>query len=108
MNASAAKPGKDYQSFLERLKKRVTLLTLNQDKTYTLEVSAQKGLPAMKDELGTWTQSGNKVVLTPSKEHGNPITNPKAVRVVNLSVSNDGKTMTQMLSNGKGRCVYTR
>jgi hypothetical protein len=85
------------------------VLTLNRDKTYTIDIS---GVPAGPNgqkppqDKGKWVQAGEKITLTPEKRPNQQGTPP----TVTITAARDGKKMTMQLPGGgpRGNVVFTK
>ncbi len=91
----------------EDIKKFKIKLTLNKNKTFKVAATGNiGGKPINSTSEGKWTQSGNTITMTSTKQDGKPAADKTPVKA---TVSGDGRTMT--LSDPKmmgAKVIFTR
>ncbi len=84
------------------MEKMTLTLDLKKDHTYTVHMTGGPTGGGEHSDHGTWSQSGNKVTLTGSKDVR------RGRNSQEFALSKDGKTMSFNVPNGQGNVVFTR
>ncbi|RYH14653.1 MAG: hypothetical protein EON57_00035 [Alphaproteobacteria bacterium] len=82
-----------------QLAKSKILANFKKDGTFTMNATGMPGPKPNDTTAGKWTQKGNAVTLTDTKNPGRPQT---------FIMSPNGKTMSLTMPGGRGKVVFTR
>lgn len=95
-------------SMISMMKKTKITLNLKSDKTFALTIAIPEQKKPMQIE-GKWSQAGNVVTATATKENGKATTGEDK-KPVKIYVSKDGKSMsmTPPGAGNQGKIVFTR